>query len=341
MSTDSRSILVLGGTRFIGPHIVECLADRGHQITLFNRGETDPDRFADVEQLRGDRDSGDVSALEDRSWNGVVDTSAYHPRAVRQTLRTLGDGPDHYLLLSTLSVYRDFAQMGIDEDYPLKSPETDTERVDSETDGPLKVACERTAEERAPGRLTILRPGVVVGPEDPTDRFTYWPARAARGGEMLAPGAPDHGTQYIDVRDLAEFTVQCLEQHVTGTYNVVIPPARTTIGDIVKTSRRAIDGSATTTWVDGDFLERHDVEPWRDLPLWAPPATRLQGLASIRTDRAQEVGLEVRSLETTVADTLEWFRSLPDSRRDNLRAGLERDRERALLRAWHADHADG
>jgi 2'-hydroxyisoflavone reductase len=328
-------VLILGGTRFIGPHIVETLRGRGHEVTLFNRGETDAERFDDLEQLRGDREAGDYAALEGGSWDAVVDTSAYYPRAVRQALDSLRGDIGHYLLISTVSVYRDFEAETIDEDYPLADPdELDdpaTEEVDSETYGPLKVACERVARDRGPGRVTILRPPVIAGPGDPTDRFTYWPVRVADGGTVLAPDDPEWPMQYVDVRDLADWGTQCLEDRRAGTFNTAFPAGQTTWGTFLDICRELSGSDADFEWVDRRELEEAGVDGWTDLPLWAPRRSSMRGMAGISSEWAQVSGMTFRKTEQTVRDTLEWFRAERGGGRADLGAGLPAEREREIL----------
>ncbi|MGM0557282.1 MAG: NAD-dependent epimerase/dehydratase family protein [Myxococcota bacterium] len=333
---DDLNLLIMGGTRFIGPHIIREARDRGHSVTMFNRGKTNPELFPDVDRLTGDRVAGELGALEGKSWDAVIDTSAYFPHVVRHALEVLGDHIDHYLLISTISVYDGWNWDGIDEDTPRHEPLYDKDAdLTGETYGPLKVACEERANEAEPGALTILRPGIVAGPGDHTDRFTYWPARAARGGQMLAPGAPSDPIQYIDVRDLAAWIVACVEDQITGTYNTVVPMGSVTMGDLIDASREAAgEDAAEPTWVDTDFLRQQDATD--KCPLWAPADGETRGLHRVDTTRAIEAGMETRPVQQTATDTLDWLYEQPEERRSDLSAGLSAEREDELLSAWES-----
>jgi len=263
-------ILILGGTGFLGPQIVERAVARGHTLTLFNRGRTNPGLFPSIEQLRGDRKT-DVSALDGRSWDAVVDTSAYIPADVTRVATLLAPRVRHYQIVSSISVYRDFAQPGMDETYPVAVlPDPTVTKVTGETYGGLKAACEQAAERALPGRTLVIRPGLIVGPGDPTDRFTYWPVRVARGGEVLAPNSPDDFVQVIDVRDLATFMVHTLEQRTVGTFNADAPAGSLTMGRLLDTCRDAARSDARFVWAPTAFLREQKVRPWSDLPVWEP-----------------------------------------------------------------------
>ncbi|MGY1458922.1 MULTISPECIES: NAD-dependent epimerase/dehydratase family protein [unclassified Luteimonas] len=351
-------ILVLGGTGFLGPHFVAAARAKGHRLTLFNRGKSNPERFegeefADIEQLRGDR-KVDLSALGgDRRWDAVLDTSAYVPADVTRAARLLAPRVGQYLMVSTISVYAKTDRRGQDEDASLAIlADPSVTEVTGETYGGLKALCERAAEAELPGRTTIVRPGLIVGPGDTTDRFTYWPARADRGGEILAPGAPDDPTQFIDVRDLADFLLLALEQRHTGIYNADAPAGSITMGRLLATcqdvSRRMNTiqcvrapcpqppgHDSTLTWVPADFLEAQGVSPWQDMPAWIPATGDYAGFGHISTARAHAIGLRTRSLEDTVGDTLDYWRWLPPERRAQPKAGITHEREAAVLAAWH------
>lgn len=353
------SILVLGGTGFLGPHFVAAARARGHRLTLFNRGRSNPgrfagDEFADIEQLRGDR-KADLSALGgDRRWDAVLDTSAYVPGDVTRSAGLLAPRVGQYLLVSTISVYARTDQPGQGEDAPLAVLDDPTvTEVTGETYGGLKALCERAAEARLPGRTTIVRPGLIVGPGDTTDRFTYWPARADRGGEILAPGSPDDPTQFIDVRDLADFLLLALEQRRVGIYNADAPAGALTMGQLLATCQAVArrmntiqcvrapcpqppGHDSTVTWVPADVLAELGVSPWQDMPAWIPAAGDYAGFGRISSAKAHAAGLRTRPLEDTVADTLAFWRSLPDDRRSKPKAGLSPEREAEVLAAWHA-----
>jgi 2'-hydroxyisoflavone reductase len=352
-------ILVLGGTGFLGPHFVAAARARGHALTLFNRGKSNPGRFegeefADIEQLRGDR-KRDLSALGDaRRWDAVLDTSAYIPGDVTRSARLLAKRVERYLVVSSISVYAKADTPGQDEDAPLATlADPAVTEVTGETYGALKALCERAAEAELPGRTMVVRPGLIVGPGDTTDRFTYWPARADRGGEILAPGSADDPTQFIDVRDLADFLLLALEQRHVGIVNADAPAGSITMGRLLSTcqavSRRMNTiqcvrapcpqppgHDSTLTWVAADFLEAQGVSPWQDMPAWIPAEGDYAGFGRISTVRAQALGLRTRPLDETVAATLEYWRSLPRERVAQPKAGLSPQREAEVLRAWHA-----
>lgn len=330
------NLLILGGTGFLGPHIVRRAIERGHAMTLFNRGRTNTDLFPDLPKLRGDRNS-DVSALEGTSWDAVIDTSGYYPRQVRMIGDALGERISQYVFVSTISVYAGFAEKFMDEDAPLGTIEDETvEDVTGETYGPLKALCEQAAERAWPGRTANIRPGLIVGPGDPTDRFTYWPVRVSRGGEVLAPGTPGDGIQFIDGRDLANWIIHCVEANVTGVYNAISPPGHYSIEDLLTTCRTVSDSDASFTWASAAFLREQGVRGWADMPCWLPPEGEFAGFGHVNTARADDAGLKHRPLADIVRDTLEWHATRPDERRSTLRAGITAEREREVLAAWHA-----
>ena len=327
-------LLILGGTVFLGRHLVESALDRGHTVTLFNRGQRNPDLFPNLEKLRGNRD-GDLRALEGRQWDAVIDTCGYVPRIVRASAELLAGAVDHYTFISSLSVYADFARPGIDESAPVGTlPEADrtVEAVTGATYGPLKALCEQAAETALPGRSLIIRPGLIVGPHDPSDRFTYWPSRVARGGEVLAPDPPDRPVQFVDVRDLAEWNVHLVEERRTGIYNATGPDYTLTMGQLLDTCRTVSSSEARFTWVGEEELVRHEVEAYSELPLWVPAESA--GFDRFDCSRAIAAGLAYRPLADTVRDTLVWDAGRPPEVEG--RNGLKPEREAALLQAWHA-----
>ena len=357
-------ILVLGGTGFLGPHFVEAARAKGHALTLFNRGKSNPTRFSgedfkDIEQLRGDRKT-DLSALEGgRRWDAVLDTSAYIPADVMRSAKLLAPRVGQYLIVSSISVYAKIDKPGLDETAPLAHlPDPTVTEITGETYGGLKALCEKAAEIEMPGRVTVVRPGLIVGPGDNSDRFTYWPARADRGGEILAPGSAQDPTQFIDVHDLAEFLLLTLEQRRTGIYNADAREGAITMGDLL-TACQAVSKrmntiycvrapclqppghDSTLTWVPADFLQAQKVSAWQDLPVWMPAVGNEAGFGRVSTQRARAIGLKYRPLETTVADTLTYWRALPEERRAKPKAGLTPAREAEVLAAWHAQNRNG
>lgn len=332
-------ILILGGTGFIGPHFVRTLREHGHTLTLFNRGKRNPGLFPDVETLIGDR-NGPVDALKNRDWDAVIDDSGYLPKQVRLTTGLLRERVRQYLFISSISAYADFKAVNIDEDYPLaKLANPDSEDISADY-GALKAACEQIVVDSFGKRSTIVRPTYIVGPGDHTDRFTYWPVRVSRGGEMLAPGAPDNPVQFIDVRDLAEFVRVCVEQQVAGRYNACNPPRSVTMGQLLDASKQ-ISGAATTfTWVSPDFLESQHLLDSNEIPIWAPAQGDWAGFSQVSCAHAVATGLRFTDLSSTVADTLKWHQQRPAAQQ-TLRAGLAPQREAELLALWKAQSAAG
>jgi 2'-hydroxyisoflavone reductase len=328
------TVLALGGTGFLGRHVVDALLARGHVPTIFNRGRTSPLLFPEVERLRGDRD-GDLDALRGRDWDAVVDTSGYVPRVVRDSARLLAEGTRQYVFVSSVSAYASFEAPSVDETTPLATiADASVEDVSEGNYGALKVLCEREAEAAMPGRVTVVRPGLIVGAYDNVPRFTYWPVRVARGGEVLAPGAPDDPVQYVDGRDLAAFIVRCIEQRTVGTFNVTGPTTPTTIAELLYGCKAVTGPDVTFTWVDAAFLAARGVEGWNDVPVWAAPTGALRGLHRVKVDRAKAAGLTTRPLADTVRDTLAWWEGLAPQDRPPISARMDDARERTILNAW-------
>ncbi|ALN56447.1 NAD dependent epimerase/dehydratase family protein [Lysobacter enzymogenes] len=339
-------LLVLGGTGFLGPHFVEAARKRGHTLTLFNRGKTNPDKFSgedyrDIEQLHGDRKT-DLSALAgERKWDAVLDTSAYIPADVTRSAKLLAPKVRQYLLVSTISVYAK-NDVPSEETSPLAVlSDPNVTEVTGETYGGLKALCEKAAEAELPGRTTVVRPGLIVGPGDNSDRFTYWPARADRGGEVLAPGSAEDPTQFIDVRDLAAFLLACIERGHVGIYNADAEPGALTMGALLRESQKAAGKKSTLTWAPADFLEAQKVAPWSDMPVWIPARGEYAGFGRTSVRKARAAGLSYRPLRDTVRDTLAWWRKLPEERRAKPKAGLSAQRESEVLAAWHAQENKG
>lgn len=325
-------LLILGGTIFAGKHLVEAALERGHEVTLFNRGQHGADLFPELEKLRGNRD-GDLEALKGRRWDAVIDPSGYVPRLVGDSARLLADAVDHYTFISTISVYASFEQHGQDENAPVGKLEDETvETVSGQTYGPLKALCEQAAEAAMPGRVLTVRPGLIVGPDDPTDRFTYWPVRISRGGEVLAPGKPEAPSQIIDVRDLAAFTLDMMERKAVGIYNATGPADFRSFGEVIETCRDTSGSDARFTWVSDQFLLEQKVAPWTGLPLWIP-AGGSDGIETIDCSKAIAAGLTFRPLADTVRDTIAWDATRPADRQ--WRAGITPEREAELLALWH------
>jgi len=317
-------LLILGGTRFLGRSLVEAAAARDWEITLFNRGQSGPDVFPHLETVIGDRDGG-LSALDGGRWDAVVDTCGYLPRLVGDSARTLADRVGHYTFVSSISVYRDESKSGLNESSPvvvLDNPAT--EEITGETYGGLKALCENAVQEAVPGRGLVVRPGLIVGPHDPSDRFSYWVERVARGGRTLCPAPPHRPVQVIDVRDLASWMIDLVESRTTGIVQAT--------GDVhaFRDTLEACPGfdSVTPVWADSAFLTDNNITPWTELPLWMPGLEE-SGFMRADTTRAREWGLTCRPLAGTARDTLEWLQSLPSGR--ERKAGLAPEKEASLL----------
>jgi len=328
-------LLILGGTAFLGPACVEAAQARGHELTLFNRGRTNPHLFPDLEKLQGDR-KNDLVALEGRQWDAVIDTSGYVPGHVTDSAKLLGPNVGHYVFVSTISVYKDYKVIGMDETAPVGTLEDPTtEEVNGETYGPLKALCEQAAEAEMPGRVTNIRPGLIVGPRDRSDRFTYWPVRVGRGGEVLAPGTPEDLIQFIDVRDLGEFIIHALEKRLPGVYNCDSPAGEYSMGKLLNGCQEVSGSDARFTWCDSGFLEEQEVSAWGDMPCWVPAEDDYLGFGKVSAAKAVAAGLGRRPLDTTIRETINWWNDQPVERRDRMRAGIAPDREAEVLRAWH------
>lgn len=337
-------LLILGGTRFIGRHLVAAALVRNHEVTLFNRGKHSS--VTDVATIHGDRNS-DLARLAGGRWDAVIDTSGYLPRAVKASAKVLADS-GAYIFISSLSVYADFSAAGINETAPLATMTNaqvdEANAIDARGQssaltygklyGGLKALCEREVKAAFPASHLIVRPGLIVGPYDYTDRFTYWVERVAAGGEVLAPGRPEQFVQFIDARDLAEWIVQMIERQQTGIYNANGKPADVTMAALLNEIRLTTSSDASFTWVDETFLSREQVAPWTELPLWLPEqaAPHMRGFMFVNCDKASAAGLVTRPLKETIADTSSWRQTVGTS--EPLQAGLVRDKEDALLRKW-------
>jgi 2'-hydroxyisoflavone reductase len=328
------SILILGGTGFIGPHMVREALRRGHVVTLFNRGRSNDKLFPDLEKIKGDRDGG-LDGLKGRSWQAVVDNSGYVPRHVQDSASLLANNTERYLYISTVSVYADFSSDNT-ENSPLATIDDESiEEVTGETYGPLKALCEkRAAGEIEPDKLTILRPTYIAGPGDHTDRFSYWPIRTRQGGEMIWPGTPDDAIQVVDVRDLANFVVDSLENDVSGTYNMVNPAGAYTMANLLEDSQAITATQVEPVWISEDFAYGQGLIGGRSLPVWHPETGDSAAGGSFSGERARKAGLQSRPERETLRDILDWWDTLPAERTGKVRAGLDADREASLIAAW-------
>src|SRR3989442_547476 len=332
-------ILILGGTGFTGPYQVRYALSRGHKVTTFNRGKTHPGEVpGEVEQLIGDRNDK-LDALKNRQWDVVIDNPTTLPAWVRDAAQILKGNVDRYVFISTISVYGE-GKTGVDETAPTEKyqgadPYQETleamKASGYKTYGPLKALSEKEVEKWFPGKTLILRPGLIVGPRDETDRFTYWPVRIDRGGEVLAPGSPQDPVQFVDARDLAEWTIRMVENRETGVYNATGPAKPLGIGGMLDGIKAALKPDAKFTWVSEEYLTEQKVQPWSDMPVWTGKES---GLARAKIDRALSKGLTFRPLAETARDALAWFKSLPQDRQSKLRAGLTPERETQVLTAW-------
>lgn len=342
-------ILILGGTGFIGPHQVQYAIDRGHTVTLFNRGQTNPGLFPNVEKLIGDRNKPDgYAALKGRTWDAVIDNPVQVPRWVKEAGAALAANTKRYLFVSTLSAFRNRKAIGITEDGPLNDPappdavpagdayQAAYPGAPVSTYGPLKVRGEIEARAAFGDKAIIVRPGLIVGPGDLTDRFSYWPVRIEQGGEVLAPGSPDDYVGFIDARDLTEFMVRLCEQEASGTYNAVGPKHGMTTAEMLYGIKAVTTGKARFTWVDTDFLLERKLRPYSDLPVWMAPRGENVGWARMNIAKALGAGLTFRPLAETARDTLTYYHAQPADRQATLRAGLTPEKERDALAAWHA-----
>jgi 2'-hydroxyisoflavone reductase len=318
-------LLVLGGTKFLGRHAVDAALAGGHDVTIFTRGQTNPELFPEVEHLQGNRD-GDLDALRSGSWDGVVDTSGYVPRIVRQSAELLHDRVGRYVFVSSISVYNDFSAPITEASRVAKLEDPASEEIE-EHYGALKAACEGVVEEIYGDRSARVRAGLIVGPHDPTDRFTYWPRRIALGGEVLGPGDPAAPVQFIDARDLAAWLVQLALEGPGGTYNATGPAELLTFRQLLDDMRETIGSDADVVWLDGERVLEAGVQPWSELPLWLP-GSDYAGMARAEISRALAAGLTFRPVGETIADTLAWDRSEPGDR-----PTLAHDKEQEILAA--------
>jgi 2'-hydroxyisoflavone reductase len=336
-------LLIIGGTIFLGRHLVEAAQARGHEVTIFNRGQHNPELFPEVEKLHGDRIVS-LDALRGRRWDAVIDTCGYVPKAVRASAELLADAVEHYTFISSVSAYAEMPREGFDESAPvgtitleqLEEAEAvvygDRPNAKSYGDayGPLKALCEQAAAAAMPGRTLNIRAGLIVGADDYMDRFPYWVLRVARGGEMLAPGPPERRVRVIDVRDLADWNVRMAENRLAGTFNATGAEDGLTFGMMLDECKAVSASDAGFIWTSEEFLEEQNVEPWSELPLWMP--TEYSGVFEARNDKAIAAGLTFRPLADTISQVLQWSRARPANH--EWRAGLKPEREQELLHAW-------
>lgn len=327
-------ILIIGGTRFLGRHLVDAALAYRHEVTLFNRGKSNPGLFPGLEIILGDREK-DINKLNGRIWDAVIDVAGYVPRIVRLSAEVLKENVSRYVFISSISVYDEaiFKKIGITEsDRVGKLKDETVEEITGETYGPLKALCEQVVQNTFGGeRALIIRPGLIVGPHDPTDRFTYWPMRVARGGEVLAPEKPDAPAQIIDVRDLSDFIIRLIENNASGIYNATGPDYPLTLSRILEVSKQVSGSDARFIWAPAEFLKQHNVAEWSDMPVWIPDTEENQGFSRMDLSKAINAGLKFRPLEETVRDTLEWAKTRPEEH--EWRAGLTAEREAQVLAA--------
>ena len=326
MKTVILKVLILGGTNFLGPHLVQELQEHGYEVTLFNRGTQNGVNFPNTESLQGDRD-GDLDALKNRFWDAIIDTSGYLPRVVEASSKILKSSTNHYTFISTIGVYANYASLDIDENCPLaKLEDASTEEINEKTYGALKASCEKVIERYFPQHL-IVRPGLIVGPGNPTNRFSYWPLRVLEGGEVLAPGNPEQNVQFIDVHDLTKWMVSLIEKQKTGVFNATGPASPLTFEQLLKacpTKERSI------TWAAEDFLIEHNVQDWTELPLWLSYRRNWIGFFRINSSKAIQEGLTFTPLSKTISTVIDWETQNPKERP----LWLTRKKEQELLKLW-------
>jgi 2'-hydroxyisoflavone reductase len=340
-------ILIIGGTQFLGRHLTTSALARNHEVTLFNRGRHSSAPIANVEIIRGDRNH-DLGLLKGRTWDAVIDTCGYLPRSVHASALALRDSVNQYVLISSLSAYADFSSPDMNEAAPLSTlpPEKlaaanaiDQSGLISAVDygasyGGLKAMCEHALQDVMPNRALILRPGLIVGSGDYTDRFTYWVARIARGGEVLAPGRPERYLQLIDVHDLAQWTIKMVEERAAGIYNANGEPSRLTMVSFLEACKTTSKSDAKFTWVSDNFLLEKQVAMWSEMPLWIPGVQQdLKGFMFVNCSKAIQAGLMLRPINDTIQDVLDWYKI--NRTHEILKAGMDHDKEQDLLRIWH------
>jgi 2'-hydroxyisoflavone reductase len=339
--------LIIGGTKFLGRHLVDSVLARGEEVVLFNRGKHQSDNMPDVEMVHGDRNL-DLDKLKGRKWKVVIDTCGYLPGTVQTSAEALADSADRYIFISSMSAYADAGRPDFDETTPLVELDPEQEERARAVDphgnitagslgdlyGGLKAQCEQAAAAAMPGRVLTIRPGMIVGPYDPTDRFTYWASRVAEGGEVLAPGEPGRFVQLVDARDLADWTVEMAARGETGIYNATARPFGMTMESMLAGIKETSGGDVEFSWAREEFLTRENVAPWSEMPFYLPESDDdNRGFLSANVDKALAAGLDFRPFSETVRDTLEWRKSVPEK----MRAGIDREREAELLGKLHGE----
>ena len=340
-------ILILGGTGFIGPNMVRYAVARGHKVTLFNRGRTNPGLFkgvAGIEERIGDRapKPGNYDSLKDGEWDVVIDNPTMYPRWVREAAAAVKGRAKQYVFISTISVYAKNDTPGADESAAVLTTDNPDEELApadrarvNQLYGPMKALSEQEAEKAFPGHATIIRPGLIVGVGDVSDRFTYWPVRVARGGEVLAPPADDP-VQFVDARDLGEWAVRCCENDTYGVFNCTGPATKFTVRQMLEGIRTTINSTATITYVTSDFIREQRVRGWSELPVWIAPEGGTAGFTQRSIAKALSRGLAFRPFAETVKETLAFYNQQTEERKAQLRAGIAEAREKEVLAAWHA-----
>jgi 2'-hydroxyisoflavone reductase len=328
-------ILILGGTGFIGPYQVEYALERKHTVTLFNRGKTNSTLFPKVPRLIGDRNvAGGHDALKKGTWDLVIDNPTSNPQWVRGAGEALKGRVGQYLFVSTISVFSDNSKP-VDENGPLNPPSNIDAPYNAQAYGSNKVRCEQEAKNQFGDNVTVVRPGLIVGPGDLSDRFSYWPVRIDKGGEILAPGSPDDPVQYVDAKDLSSWIVRLGEARTMGTFNATGPKTPTTIAEMLYGIKAVTTSDARFTWVPAEFLGEKQVRPWSDMPVWVPGTGPTAGFARVICKKAYDAGLTFRPLADTAKDTLTWYHSRPAAEQEKARAGLAPEKEKTVLAAWH------
>jgi 2'-hydroxyisoflavone reductase len=336
-------ILILGGTGFTGPFQVRYAINRGHKVTVFNRGRTHPGELPkEAEQLLGDR-NGKLDELKGKTWDVVIDNPATLPVWVRDAAQILKGNAERYVYISSTAVYADTSKQNVDETAPLtkytgadamKETSASMRASNFALFGPLKAQSEAEAEKWFPGKTLVIRPGYIVGPGDESDRFTYWPVRVERGGEVLAPGSPSDPMQIIDARDLAEWTIRMVEQGTVGAFNATGPKTRLSMGRMLSDMKKTTNSDARFTWVDDEFLKAQKIID--EFPIWTSPKGSEILYLTTNINKALSHGLTFRPLSDTTRATLEWFRKQTPERQIKMRAGIKPQREAEVLAAWHA-----